>query len=70
MPNLIEADWMQLAGCVVDDPADTRFIRRPSPVEDDEWGLVCSRCPVFAECLAWADRVEVSGVYVCGEWRE
>jgi hypothetical protein len=55
---------------LVDNPEDTRFIRRPTPEEEEEWGLTCAQCPVFNECLKWADRLDVTGVYVCGEWRE
>jgi hypothetical protein len=50
--------------------SDTRFIREPTPEEDDEWGAVCAKCPVFEECLTWADKFNVTGVYVAGEWRE
>lgn len=65
-----ELDWMEYAGCVADDPEDTRFIRRPTTDEEEEWGGICARCPVFSECLDWGDRMDVSSVYVAGEWRE
>jgi hypothetical protein len=68
--SLVERDWSRYAACIVDDPEDTRFIRPPTGVEEEQWGRICARCPVFAECLAWADRLEVSGVYVAGEWRD
>ena len=64
-----ERDWMPFGMCEVGDPRDTRFIRKPTPAEDDEWGALCAQCPVFSECLRWADREDVAGVYVAGEWR-
>lgn len=68
--NFIEKDWMEVANCLVDDPEDTRFIRPPIGNEEEQWARTCAQCPVFSECLAWADRLDVSGVYVAGEWRE
>jgi len=68
--NPVQADWMGAANCVVDDPFDTRFIRRPSPIEEDEWGFICSQCSVFSECLQWADEVGAIDVWIAGEYRE
>jgi len=61
---------MDAANCVVDDPFDTRFIRRPSPIEEDEWGFICSQCVVFANCKTWADTVDAIDVWIAGEYRE
>jgi hypothetical protein len=70
VPNLIERDWQEAANCLVDDPKDTRFIRRPTPAEEEEWGFICAHCPVFQDCFSWSERNEASGVFVAGEWRE
>ena len=51
-------------------PNDTRFIRRPTEDEDEEWGRTCKQCPVAMQCIEWADRTEASGIYIAGEWRE
>lgn len=67
--NQYERDWMDLASCHVDHPDDTRFIRKPTPDEDDQWGAMCAKCPVFSECWEWAKTNDVSGVYVAGTWR-
>lgn len=71
MHNLIEADWMQAAACLAEVPEDTRFIRPPvDEIEEEEWGRICAKCPVFRECLLYADREKVTGVFVVGEYRE
>lgn len=49
---------------------DTVFIRKPDGDEEEQWHRICMQCPVFHDCLAWADRLEVNGVYAAGEWRE
>lgn len=67
--NFIEKDWSEAANCLVDTPDDTRFIRQPAPAEEEQWARICAQCPVFDECLAWADRLDVRSVYVAGEWR-
>lgn len=65
---------MEVANCIVDDPEDTRFIRKPSDDEEGEWRQICIRCPVFDDCLAWVERLEetpdrLTDVFAAGEWR-
>ena len=50
--------------------SDVSFISKPDEVTERRWAKTCSRCPVFSECVAWADRTKASGIYVAGEWRE
>lgn len=49
---------------------DISFISKPDEVTERRWAKTCSRCPVPGECYAWAERNDVSGVFVAGEWRE
>jgi hypothetical protein len=65
-----ELDWMDAANCLVDEVEDTSFIREPDEITERRWARTCSKCQVFTQCLQWADRTKVSGVYVAGEWRE
>lgn len=65
-----ESDWMQAANCIVDDPEDTRFIRKPLPGEALIWEGICKQCPVSLQCMEWADENNETGVYLAGEWRE
>lgn len=54
--------------CLVDDPDDTSFIRKPTPDEEEAWARTCAGCRAFNDCAEWADGA--TGVYVAGEWRE
>jgi hypothetical protein len=50
--------------------ADTSFVRKPNDLEERRWAKTCASCPVFSECLAFADATDAKDVYVAGEWRE
>jgi hypothetical protein len=71
--NFINKDWMEAGNCIVDDPEDTRFIRKPNPDEEKQWAHACRTCPVFFDCLEWADSLDednrLTDVFVAGEWR-
>lgn len=60
----------QGGACETDDPEDTRFIRKPSAVEDEVWGRICAGCKIFDECNNWAETFQASGIYAAGLWRE
>lgn len=68
--NSYERDWMELAQCPVSDPEDKSFIDKPSPELEEKWATACASCPVFGECQDWADREQITGTYIAGEWRD
>lgn len=68
--NVYERDWMDLAQCAVAYPEIKDFIDKPTPEHDEKWGAICASCPVFNKCKEWADREEITGTYIAGEWRE
>jgi len=68
--NTYERDWMELAQCPVSDPEDKSFIDKPSPELEEKWAMACASCPVFNECHNWADREDITGTYIAGEWRD
>lgn len=67
--NTHERDWMELANCLVDTPEDKDFIQKPTAEQEKRWANSCAHCPVFGECFDWANREEITGTYIAGEWR-
>lgn len=65
-----QRDWMDAANCIVERHDDNNFIRKPSSDEAPMWEQICKQCPVSTQCMEWADREQLTGVYAAGEWRE
>lgn len=65
-----ESDWMDAANCLAESVEDTEFIERPTMGQVRKWDLICKQCPVSMQCMEWADKNEVHGVFIAGEWRE
>ncbi|WP_430917515.1 hypothetical protein [Mycobacterium colombiense] len=61
---------MDAANCQVERVDDNRFLRKPLPAESLIWEGICKQCPVSLQCMEWADKHEVRGVFAAGEWRE
>lgn len=68
--NVHERDWMELANCPVTEPEDKSFIEKPSPELAEKWAQACASCPVITECYDWANREDITGTFIAGEWRE
>lgn len=69
MTETHQVDWMDAANCLVEDVSDTSFLYEPDEVSDRRWARICSKCQVFNQCATWADRFDIRGTYIAGEWR-
>ena len=70
LSNYSTVGWGEYANCLVEDAEDLSFVKKPSEFEARRQAKICAACPVFWECLDWADRLDVREVFVAGEWRE
>jgi WhiB family transcriptional regulator, redox-sensing transcriptional regulator len=55
-----EGDWRHRAACAGEDPS-LFFPRKGQPTAPAR--AICARCPVAAQCAAFADTLEVTGVW-------
>ena len=65
-----EKDWQDAANCQVDSHEDLSFIRKPDEVTQKRWERICAKCPVIEECFNWANKNDITGTFIAGEWRE
>jgi hypothetical protein len=65
-----EKDWQDLALCAVKSNDDLSFISKPDEVTEKRWAKICSRCEVIEQCYKWANRNDITGSFIAGEWRE
>lgn len=62
--SIANLSWQQHAECVFVDPALFHPDEKARP--DEEAEAACRRCPVRAECLAWAFEINDKHAYLAG----
>ena len=70
--NTDDLDWMADALCRQPRNKDLGWLNDPHPVglgEEATMAVVCSRCPVLADCEVYVEAAEIAGGFWAGHHR-